>query len=80
MGTGARSTPNSVKLDTSVGRRDVRFATEVSQITPGSVTLSTRSAPQVQNNDAVIACACRISPIEFLRNVRVMIETNFGTA
>ena len=80
MGTGARSTPNSVKLDTNVGRRDVRFATEVSQITPGSVTLSTRGAAQVQKNGAVIACACRILPIEFLRNVRVMIETNFGTA
>jgi thioredoxin reductase/NAD-dependent dihydropyrimidine dehydrogenase PreA subunit len=79
----ARAKPKNrerVQKASSSKRLNVRFATEVSQITPASVTLMAEGAPQVLKNDAVIVCAGGILPSEFLKSAGVMIETKFGTA
>jgi len=62
------------------GRLRVLMKSNVKQIEPDKVVISTEDEEVCINNDAIIVCAGGILPTPFLKSIGIAVDTKFGTA
>jgi thioredoxin reductase/ferredoxin len=79
---GRAKTKNRQRVEAAEreGRLEVQLRSTVTRIDANAVELKSGETAIVRRNDAVIVCAGGILPTDFLRSIRIGIETKYGTA